>query len=205
MDSAEFKDIVISVLAISIAFTLALSDGIFGLRRLLLDAVAMRFIVALVTVGFGFVLHELAHRFMARKYGHYAAYQAWPMGLQLALITSLFGFVFAAPGATVIYAHYLSRREHGVISVIGPLTNVALAFLFVAALPIYLLLLPIELATLIFAYGYQINLWLAFFNLLPFGPLDGKKVMAWNSTLWLTLIVSIFLLLFVFPLPLLFL
>jgi Zn-dependent protease len=30
-----------------------------------------------------------------------------------------------------------------------------------------------------------INGWLAIFNLIPFGPLDGMKVMQWNRKVWL--------------------
>ncbi|WP_211259700.1 site-2 protease family protein, partial [Thermococcus celericrescens] len=29
-----------------------------------------------------------------------------------------------------------------------------------------------------------VNLWLAFFNLLPFPPLDGSKVVRWNAGYW---------------------
>ena len=32
-----------------------------------------------------------------------------------------------------------------------------------------------------------VNLLLATFNLLPFSPLDGKKVIEWNSIIWFVL------------------
>ena len=41
--------------------------------------------------------------------------------------------------------------------------------------------------SLIFGLGYQINFILAGFNLIPFGPLDGKKVMEWNPIIWAVL------------------
>ncbi|MDG6964808.1 MAG: site-2 protease family protein, partial [Nitrososphaerota archaeon] len=34
------------------------------------------------------------------------------------------------------------------------------------------------------SYGSYINLFLALFNLLPLGPLDGAKVWRWNLFLW---------------------
>jgi Zn-dependent protease len=40
-----------------------------------------------------------------------------------------------------------------------------------------------------------VNLLLATFNLLPFGPLDGKKVLLWNEMVWFVLFsVSVLLL-----------
>jgi len=32
--------------------------------------------------------------------------------------------------------------------------------------------------------GLQINLLLAGFNMLPFGPLDGRKIRAWSTLVW---------------------
>ena len=199
MDTAEINDILVSVIAISFAFTLARTGGLFRFLRgnvVSFDSMALLFVVSAFTVGLGFVLHELAHKFMAMRYGCRAAYRAWPMGLQLALITSLFGFVFAAPGATYIYTTYLSRHENGIISLVGPLTNAALVFIFLILSPFVLIALPQELARLLIGQGIMINLWLAFFNMLPFGPLDGGKFMEWNSGVWLAVTAGIFVLMF---------
>lgn len=61
--------------------------------------------IAAVGVGTGFLLHELAHKFTARRYGYVADYEASPMGLVMAIGLSIFtggNFVFAAPGAVMI-------------------------------------------------------------------------------------------------------
>jgi len=187
IDRSELNDILISVLAISLAFTIARFDGIFGFFGAARPDAYSFFLllaVSIVTVGVGFVLHEMAHKYSAMRYGAQAAYRMWPIGLQIALAGSLFGFVFAAPGATYIFTPYLTRRQNGIISVVGPLTNIALAFCFLFATPFLMLLLPNEIALLVIGQGIMINLWLALFNMLPLGPLDGGKVLAWNAAVW---------------------
>ena len=199
MDKDEIKDILISVLALSLAFTVARLDGLFGIVRgtsLTPADGALLFLVSLFTLGIGFVLHEMAHKYMAIRYGSWAAYRMWPMGLMLALGGSLFGVVFAAPGATYIYTPYMGRRENGIISLVGPLTNVALAFAFLLAAPLILLTLPPTVAAMLIMQGIGINLWLALFNMLPIGPLDGKKVLDWSLPIWAVVAGGIFVLLF---------
>ena len=145
--------------------------------------------MALVAVSVAFVFHELGHRLIARRLGYYAEYSMWPMGLMIALGFSLFGFVFAAPGAVMIYPRGtslgtsgLNRQRMGLISLAGPSTNIGLAILF--------LVLDVIQPALLFTLGAQINTWLALFNLIPFGPLDGAKILRWNKGIWLITIAG---------------
>jgi len=43
-------------------------------------------------------------------------------------------------------------------------------------------------SSLLFFIAY-INAFLAFFNLIPFGPLDGRKIMAWRIDIWIVLLL----------------
>jgi len=202
IDKVEVKDILISVIVISLAFTLARIGGLFtllGENKVPFDYLGLLFVISVFTVGIGFVLHEMAHKFMAMRFGCWAAFRAWPTGLQLALLTSIFGFVFAAPGATYIdptYARRFTPRENGIISIVGPITNVVIAILFVFLSPLLIALLPGTVGLMLVSQGIWINLWLALFNMLPFGPLDGKKVMAWSFATWALVTFGIFAMMF---------
>jgi Zn-dependent protease len=188
----ELKDLLLSLAALVIAFSV-----LIGGRRI--PGMEMIQIIAL-GVGTGFLLHEMAHKFVALHFGYWAEYRANMTGLLLAVALSFAGFIFAAPGAVMIskprapsefyqqdpfgQAELIAqlKRESLWISLAGPLTNIVLS----AAFFIMLLLSPPEsIAARAANFGLMINLTLAAFNLLPFGPLDGKKIFDSNRMVWI--------------------
>ena len=186
MKEKEFRDLIISALVLALAFGIALSGGFTALRQPtdLIAVVGM----ALVAVSLGFVFHELGHRLVARRFGYFAEYVMWPTGLMVALVFSLFGFIFVAPGAVMIYPRAtawgtatISREKIGLVSLAGPATNIGLVVVF--------LMLDAVQPARVFTMGALINTWLAVFNLIPFGPLDGAKILRWNKVIWLISIV----------------
>lgn len=74
------------------------------------------------------------------------------------------------------------KREMLLISLAGPLTNIALVAIF------FLLgtsgLLGSGVWSRAVSFALFINLILAAFNMLPFGPLDGKKIFDANRMVW---------------------
>lgn len=189
----EIKDIVISTLALGFIFTWN--------AKLFFGNPAAFFLTALITtaiVALSFIPHELMHKYSANKFHCHARYEMWKTGLLIALALAIISngsFVFAAPGAVVIYTSYyshrgleqvgLSSRQNAVISAAGPLTNIAIAAAFFALL----YLSPTSGYISIYLTIIKINAFLAMFNLIPLPPLDGSKVI-WYSIVWWALLMA---------------
>ena len=166
----EIKDLLKAWTAISVAFAIALSGSFFS------AGFYKGFVVASLTVGVGFLLHETGHKILAQKYGCFAEFRSFDNMLILAIVMSFFGVVFAAPGAVMI-SGYVSKSKSGKISAAGPLVNIGLALGFLAL--IFLELPPIFQA--IGYYGFIINSMLALFNMIPFWLFDGYKILQWSK------------------------
>jgi len=171
--TSEIRDIIISMLVIAGVFSYVFSNKQINIAISLLPA-------SIIAVGIGFVSHEIAHKFVAIKYGFWAEYKLWIGGILLALITAYFGFVFAAPGAVYIHGAYISREENGKIALAGPATNIILAILF-----LFLASSTTGILSAIATLGCAVNSFIAFFNLIPFSVLDGAKVISWNIIVWI--------------------
>ncbi|MBI1936419.1 metalloprotease [Candidatus Woesearchaeota archaeon] len=166
----ELKDILKAWLAISAAFGIIMSGSLVS------AGFYSKFVIASLTVGIGFLLHELGHKLVAQKYGCFAEFRSFDGMLVLAVAMSFLGVVFAAPGAVMIEGK-VSRRKSGWISAAGPIVNLLLAAAFFG-------MSFAGLGTLraVAYYGFIINSWLALFNMIPFWLFDGHKILKWSKT-----------------------
>ncbi|MEI7856531.1 MAG: peptidase M50 [Methanomicrobiales archaeon] len=196
----EEFDLFTAWIAISISFAIIkiAPYGITGPVKSIDPVAALIFFgIALLTAGIGFILHEMAHKFTAIRFGYWAEFRKDNTMLLFAvLLAALVGFVFAAPGATVIYSNNgsgqgLTKRENGIISASGPVVNLLLCIPF-AALVLFGGSGMGGLLTYIGIFGIQINAMIAAFNLLPISVLDGRKVMAWNIPIFAVLLIASF-------------
>jgi len=197
----EEADLFIAWLAISLSFAIIkiAPYGILGpLQSVSLITALIYLGIALLTVGIGFILHEMAHKFTAIRYGYWAEFRKDNNMLLVAVaLASLVGFVFAAPGATVIYSNDgrgLTREQNGKISAAGPVVNLLLCIPFAALLVIAggLTSLNGNILAQIGLAGIQINAMIAAFNMLPISILDGNKVFSWNILVFFILILAAF-------------
>jgi len=175
--------------ALSLAFAIAFNGGLKGLVAG--PAFILAFLVAGLTVGVGFIAHELSHKLLAQKYGCWAEFRAFNQMLMLAIVFSLFGFIIAAPGGVFIKGR-VSKEKNGKISAAGIIANLVVASLFF----LLAFLFPHPIVITIAVYGMLINSWLALFNLIPFLGFDGSKVLAWNKIVYGILVVISFVLMY---------
>jgi Zn-dependent protease len=177
----ELRDLFVAWVALGAAFALFFGGGAGVLA---VPAVfVVLFVINFLTAGVGFLLHELAHKVVAIRYGQVAEFRADYSMLVIAIATALAGFIFAAPGA-VYHRGRITVRENGIIAVAGPVTNLLLAAAFAP------LLFGSGIVYEVGRFGVGINLFLAAFNMIPFGPLDGKKVLAWSKSVFAVVFVG---------------
>ncbi|MFW6110518.1 MAG: hypothetical protein ACOC6H_00615 [Thermoproteota archaeon] len=129
-----------------------------------------------------FLIHEIAHKFSAQHYGLRAEFRLTLMGSLLTLFSIFFSFFkIIAPGA-VMMAGAISKEKAGKTALAGPLTNITLSITFIGIT----MIVQSPIADL----GAWINAFIALFNLVPFGIMDGWKVFRWNKALWTSSFIS---------------
>ena len=176
----EIRDLLVALVVISFAFAVFFAGGGSATLALLASGgFTGVFVVNFVTAGAAFLLHELAHKAVAVRYGQVAEFRADYSMLFLAVMSALIGFIFAAPGA-VHHRGRLTERQHGLIALAGPATNVLLTLVFVPLL-VFGVASGSEFVARIGRQGVFINILLAGFNLIPFGSLDGATVFRWSK------------------------
>lgn len=173
----ELRQLFISWAVLTIAFAMMFSGGIQYFEQG--DFMELLPISA-VAVLTAFVCHELAHKFVAQRFGCWAEFRYWQFGLIIALLFSLMGFLFAAPGAVWIRGR-IDKKQNGIISAAGPFSNFAMSAVFAV---LAYALIDHSFAGILFFIGF-INALIGAFNIIPILPFDGAKVLAWNIAIYI--------------------
>jgi Zn-dependent protease len=131
-----------------------------------------------------FLAHELAHKFSAQRRGLWAEFRLVLWGTLITLLSMISPvFKIISPGAVMISGS-ASSREMGKISLSGPLMNIALSAVLSG-----FALVPSSYSAVLFSAAF-INAFMAVFNLIPFGILDGFKVFQWDKKVWIMAFAS---------------
>jgi Zn-dependent protease len=180
----EIKELLKAWVALSVAFAIASRDGSFLAPRLLASSA--------LTVGVGFLIHEMGHKFVAQRLGYPAEFRSFDTMLIAAVLFSFTRFVFALPGA-VFVGGSPSPDENGRISVAGPGASILLSSIFLTLAGLFGRTPFGDLLN----DGFRINAWWALFNLLPVANLDGRKILRWNKVVYGGMVATAFVFFFV--------
>jgi Zn-dependent protease len=132
-----------------------------------------------IILATSFFAHEIAHKVTAQKRGLWAEFRLTMWGAVMTMIFMLMPtpFKLISPGAVMISGS-AKLEEIGKISIAGPTTNIALSTILLGAAFIPNGYFPILLL------GALLNGFMAFFNLIPLGILDGFKIFNWDKKIW---------------------
>lgn len=144
--------------------------------------------LAALTALTAFVAHEMAHKVTAQRFGYWAEFRWSLSGLAFSVFTAYLGFLFAAPGATLV-SGMTDTRQWGRTALAGPVSNFAFGAAFYAG-ALFTWYRGDSLFVWLLALAFY-NSWFGTFNLIPFGPLDGAKVLRWSTVVWVITIASI--------------
>lgn len=177
----EIKHLTLSAL-------LVIGVGLSGLLFLNVDS-SIVLIGAAFVFALSFLLHEIAHKLVAQHYGLWAEFRLTLFGALITLLSIISPFKIVSPGAVMI-AGQASKESVGKTSIIGPSVNIALCLVSLA-----FTFVPLGPFNAVATYGAALNAFIAVFNLVPIGMLDGLKVFNWNKLVWsITFILSALLL-----------
>jgi Zn-dependent protease len=146
-----------------------------------------------------FMIHELAHKFTAQRYGMWSEFRMTTSGYYLSAVAIIFSIPIFGTG--IMYSSGArSADDVAKVNIVGPLSNLV----FGSTLGLIALILPLLFGgpiprtqtTLWFVMfilqnGVILNAMLGLFNMLPFQPFDGGTVFAWNRRIWIILVAAL--------------
>ena len=135
-----------------------------------------------------FLSHEFGHKYLARRYGFFAEFRLIQEGAIITAISIFLPFFKVILPGTVSVSSWSSDIEQtGRIAIIGPLINLltsGLLLILSGLLYNYPVFNTGTTCGQFFIFLSLLAINIAAFNLIPFGPLDGLKVLTWNRDVY---------------------
>ena len=174
----ELKHLAVAgLLVMGIGLSSALYPSLFGAADWMAGLSLFGVFAVILTASF--LSHEIAHKVTAQKRGLWAEFRLTMWGAILTLISVISPlFKIISPGAVMVSGS-ATREAMGRVSLAGPATNLFLSVvLFGLALPS-----PNPYQFILFFAAF-LNGFMAVFNLMPVGILDGFKIFNWDRKVW---------------------
>ena len=169
---------------------IGISACIFAAAFILQNQLDLDLVPVLIFVcvgGITTILHDLAHKYGAYRYGCITEYKVWGLGTVTMLSTAwLFGNAFAKPSRTLVRSEKnLLPEEAAIIKLAGPLMSMGVAI-------VSLFLIPLGgLFAIAGSAGFSMNLLNSVFSLVPVKPNDGVEIYAWNKLIWAVVFIPL--------------
>ncbi len=148
------------------------------------------FFSLVITLIFSLVLHEVAHGYVAYKCGDLTAYYQGRLTLNPinhldpigSLMILFIGFGWAKP-VPVNSSNLKNPRQDMIkVAIAGPATNLILAVIALLILKVLISLAILNQTTFNFLSIFMyVNLALCIFNMLPIPPLDGSRLLSFET------------------------
>ena len=162
----------------------------------------MNYLYYLLAIVPSIVLHEVSHGWVANYYGDPTAKQQGRLTLNplkhidpfgtvllpaLLIFSGLPMFGYAKPVPVNVSRLRNPRKQSLYVSIAGPIVNILLSAVGFALCEFAIHSTQSQTMFNIGEYLGLVNITLAAFNLIPFPPLDGVKILRWNKLAWFAL------------------
>lgn len=189
----EIKHLLLSFIAVSIIFSIHLTNKFHWSLNEFIPVLALTLIVFVISL----IVRTYIQKKIALKYRYTIQYKIYSYGLIFSIITMIFSILVLLPSYIDygLYERMISDNDKYKISTVGPIFNIILAVIFMIILLIIKAYTSFDLVNVNFyimltaIIGFNVNSYMAFFNMIPFVVTDGLSIFNHKTSVWIILIV----------------